>query len=785
LVKKGSNFYQLESTPLLESLHRPRFFLNLQLTSRCNFDCKHCYNQLKNKHLKNPDLSLKAVEKVCRQFLAVERAKDFADISVYLLGGEPFLHPELPEILKMVSQLKVDGVYFNDVRLGSNGLLIPKNIDLLKQARDLFERFSVQVSIDGDAKIYQQIRGQKIDIPLRALDVLARNNIKRQIAISISRQNRFSLEYILGLCDKYDASPHITPYVPFNEDLEVLTRSEWETFKLALTGMLERRYVGACGYDFGCGIGWNGTSIDPEGYIIGCPRDTEVMGHIDNVSLMDKKLWRTKSEGPFLFYERCGRFIKNDIKEKRLSITFPPDNNTNQPSLKITRDTIFSKNIYYYTGKEGFFYGTDLKALLSRIPNLKPDAVGVHNFITFGYLPFERTHIKDLYKLEPGQTLTWDKEKGVNIENNWKHPDNVSVSDEDFYKRRISSMLETSIKESVESGNSDKSAVLLSGGIDSSFIASLLKRASRHKIRTVTIACDGWMEDISYARTVARHLDSDHKEIILSSKEAVENLVKMAGLIDLPTSNLRMFMGKYHKDNPDFMLLTGFGADEIFLGWPQYRKLLQAGDLKRDTLLPQSVRSQNTRTLEPLLKGYLFNDTEKKALLTNEAFEQARAYFTSQLWSPYTQYQTPEEGIRKLQAFYLQHRLPNWQLTWAGFDNVHPYLENKFVEFSLQIPLKYKISDGAEKYILRKSAESYLPEQILNRADTHTSLPLEQWFESGLKEKMMPLLMDSYLVTQGIFNWKYIENLINSNDKRELIKVYLLGILEIWFRSHQ
>ena len=145
-IKIGKKFCKLISVPPLELIHKPRFFLNLQLTSRCNFSCKHCYNQLKNKHLKNPDLSLKAIEKICRQFLAVERARDFVDISVYLLGGEPFLHPDLPEIITMLSRIKVNGLNFNYIALGSNGLLVPKNIDLLKRARDLFESFRYGIS---------------------------------------------------------------------------------------------------------------------------------------------------------------------------------------------------------------------------------------------------------------------------------------------------------------------------------------------------------------------------------------------------------------------------------------------------------------------------------------------------------------------------------------------------------------------------------------------------------------------------------------------------------------
>ncbi|MBI4833223.1 MAG: radical SAM protein [Planctomycetes bacterium] len=322
-IKKQSKCYQMESFQTAPSSFKPRFLLNLQITGKCNFACKHCYNQNKSKHVKSSYLTLEVIEKMCRQFLSVRRAADFKHRAIYLLGGEPFLHPQLPEIITMISKIKVSGLYFNYVALSSNGLLVPKNIDLLKRGRDLFEIFPVQISIDGDKKTYPKIRGRKIDIALKALDILAKNNIIRQISFTVSKQNRFNIEYILELCEKYNATPHITPYAPFNPDLEVLSRAEWETFKLAVIGMLKKEYRGVCGFERGCAIGWNGISVDSEGYIIGCPRDPQIVGHIDKIPLDDGKLWRTGQQGPFVFYGRCGKYMKNDFAEQRKNGLLP------------------------------------------------------------------------------------------------------------------------------------------------------------------------------------------------------------------------------------------------------------------------------------------------------------------------------------------------------------------------------------------------------------------------------------------------------------------------------
>jgi asparagine synthase (glutamine-hydrolysing) len=385
-----------------------------------------------------------------------------------------------------------------------------------------------------------------------------------------------------------------------------------------------------------------------------------------------------------------------------------------------------------------------------------------------------------------GQAITCDRDKGIKIEQVPEPPadNNVITETEEFYAAELPRLMEKAIKKAIDYKHPDYLSVSLSGGVDSSLVAALFKKSADYKIKTNTIACEGWEEDLPYARQVAQYLDTKHEELMLSAKEVVETLVKVTGEMDLPTANLRLFIRKYHDDNPDVVLLGGFGADELFLGWPQYQRMLQPDNYDRNAFLPGIIRQRITRNVEPFLTNHLFLPEEKRMLFTEEAWDKIKNYLSGYPLRPHAEYHTPEEGVKLIQKFHLRHRMANWQLMWAGFDNIYPYLEEEFVDFAVKIPVRCNIKTGTEKYMLRKAAQGWLPDEISNRADSHSSLPLARWFEAGLKDKAIELLKDSCLVEAKIFNRKYIEGLLKTFDNSMLVKIYHIALLEIWFRNH-
>lgn len=464
--------------------------------------------------------------------------------------------------------------------------------------------------------------------------------------------------------------------------------------------------------------------------------------------------------------------------------------------VKLVRNYITDPPIYYYHENNYFIYDTNIKNLICQMSEVHPDPVGVYNFLTFGYLPFELTPIKNIYKLEPGETLTWNAQAGIKKEINRTLPQfefAPDANDESYYVAQIQNLLRASIKKTLQEKNPEEAVIMLSGGIDSSMLTALVREMyPKERLRTFTVGFEEVLgDDIHYARKVARHLKTDHREKILSGDEAIAGLLSAIREIDLPTSNQRVFIRKYYQDeNTGMVHITGMGGDELFLGWPQFHQLLQPDDVNKEVFLPRFLMRQNaTKRLLPYLMTFPFTENQKHLLFTKQALEDVLMYMDKQPLRGYTLFQTPEEGVKLLQEFCLRYRIPHWQLIWIGYGNIYPYLAEDFMKFALTIPVRYKIKDGIEKYILRQSARPYLPQEVVTREDIHRggTRPGER-FAIGLKEIERSFLSASYLVDKGILNGASIKKIVDSididTDNRNDFLRYCLAVLEIWFRGH-
>lgn len=148
--------------------------VDFELTYRCNLKCIHCYNppdQGKEK-LTTPEI-LKTIYDLCA----------FGFKEIHITGGEPFMHPDLIQILTYANNLGVK------VLLETNGTLL-LDIEKLSKLKNL----TLRTSIDGPEKIHNQIRESKlVNNPFQKTiknSVHAiRNGIKVQITISVNKLN--------------------------------------------------------------------------------------------------------------------------------------------------------------------------------------------------------------------------------------------------------------------------------------------------------------------------------------------------------------------------------------------------------------------------------------------------------------------------------------------------------------------------------------------------------------------------------------------------------------------
>ena len=123
----------------------------------------------------------------------------------------------------------------------------------------------------------------------------------------------------------------------------------------------------------------------------------------------------------------------------------------------------------------------------------------------------------------------------------------------------------------------------------------------------------------------------------------------------------------------------------------------------------------------------------------------------------------------------------------AGVEVRVPFLDKNLVEFAFNIPNKYKQNGSQGKWVLKKSLEGHLPQDVIYRAKTGFGAPLRRWMRNDLRELLGDILSFDSLKNRGLFDPTNVLKLISDNDKGKIDATYTLFsllCLEIWFRNY-
>ena len=116
-----------------------------------------------------------------------------------------------------------------------------------------------------------------------------------------------------------------------------------------------------------------------------------------------------------------------------------------------------------------------------------------------------------------------------------------------------------------------------------------------------------------------------------------------------------------------------------------------------------------------------------------------------------------------------------------------PFIDKEVIELAMKITGKLKYRHKQSKYILKKVAEDYLPQNIIYRPKASFGAPIRSWISGDLKSLVDELLSESCIAQRGIFNYKYIKQLIE-NDRNGVednaYRIYMLLTMELWFRQY-
>src|SRR5256885_8456640 len=247
-----------------------------------------------------------------------------------------------------------------------------------------------------------------------------------------------------------------------------------------------------------------------------------------------------------------------------------------QGRLLLARDRLGIKPLYYaYTDKE-LLFASEIKALLvggSVRPALN-EAI-VPEFLATGFVAGEETFFKGVRKLLPGRTLSWTLAEGSRERRYWRLPAATEEAPVTLAERagelrtRLTAAVRSHLMSDVPLG------LFLSGGIDSSGLAALMASLVTEPIRTFAVGfSEPEANELAYARLAARAAGAEHREVVVSPTEFFDALPQLIWHEDepiaFPSSVPLYFVSRLAREHVK-VVLTGEGADELFLGYNRYR----------------------------------------------------------------------------------------------------------------------------------------------------------------------------------------------------------------------
>jgi asparagine synthase (glutamine-hydrolysing) len=469
----------------------------------------------------------------------------------------------------------------------------------------------------------------------------------------------------------------------------------------------------------------------------------------------------------------------------------------------VARDYFGIKPVYYWK-KEGKVaaFSSEIKSFLV-LPGFerRVNDAAVYNYLSYQYNPLDETFFKDVYKLPPGHSLTIDLKTGRGeIKKYWEFQFRPDESlDEEKTRQKVLETMEDSVAHHMIADVPVGS--FLSGGIDSSIIATLMQKIrGEKKIKTFTVGFGTVSEGVE-AKETSEPLGTDHTEIEVSEEEYFEVLPKAVWHFDEPVADpsaIGLYFLAREARKHVTVVLSGEGADELFGGYNIYlepfarRKIawLPRVVLQIMAALPFRGRNYAKRALMKLEDWYvgnasiftLFNKKEVKDLWKGSEIK------------PHT-LENIYEGTEHLSdSARMQHiDIHTWligdilakadKMTMAHSLELRvPFLDREVSELASVLPDRFKWRGGATKYLLREAFKAVLPESTRKRKKLGFPTPVREWFTAERTDLYQTILDNEYI--KANMNVKEISQLIDEHVKKAADnsrKIYLLLMLAIWY----
>lgn len=429
------------------------------------------------------------------------------------------------------------------------------------------------------------------------------------------------------------------------------------------------------------------------------------------------------------------------------------------------RDRMGVKPFYYHYSADCFAFASRPRALLALNPGWSSplDDQAIRFYFEGGYVPAPYSVFQAIRKLPPAHWLLLS-ESGLQVNRYWDFRQiETKYSWNSRREEDLLDELDEILSRSVRSRTiSDVPlGAFLSGGIDSSIVVAMMAKCLAEPVKTFTIGFENKKYDESdHASSVARHLGTDHFCEDLKIDDLLELKPAFSREFDEPFFDSSAFptmavsrLARRHVT----VSLSGDGGDELFGGYPYYRLMQRLGPfyrlpasartvvgsaigmapVHRMKLLSAAMRQRNAteafcfaRSVAKDFDAVLLPEVLRRTASLRDLFAEAAKPFPVDLSAP--------EIAMRLDAYYTlsDDYLQKVDVASMAFslESREPFLDQDLVEWAMKLPLKWKLRDGQNKYLLRRLACRYIPRQILDRPKQGFEVPIADWLKGPLRQ---------------------------------------------------
>lgn len=490
--------------------------------------------------------------------------------------------------------------------------------------------------------------------------------------------------------------------------------------------------------------------------------------------------------------------------------------------LLLARDRAGKKPLYFAEAGGNLWFASEMKALLE-VPEIPRDVdrEAIDLYLTYQYVPRERTIFRSIRRLLPAHLLVW-KAGRSRTERYWdidfRRKTSLSLAEaREEFRRLLLEATRLRLVSDVPLG------AFLSGGIDSSAVVAAMAEASSAPVKTFSIGFpEADYTETRYAKMVADRFGTDHTEFTVEPK-ALEVLPSLVWHYDQPFADSSAiptyYVSKVTRAHVT-VALNGDGGDELFAGYDRYRGVLLAERARR--VLPEGLRTGLHRAASVLPEGagrvsyarrlrrFLEAVTTDDAAATNlRLFGYFDEAMKADLYTPEMRAATRGAGapalyldaVARAPADDLLDRLLYTDVTnyladcllvkvdvasmAVSLECRSPFLDHEVMEFAASLPAAWKVRGPFGKWFLRRAYEEILPRPILERGKMGFGVPIAPWFRGEMRGYLRDVLLDPASLRRGYFRREAVEALIAEHERgarNHAHRLWALLALEMWHR---